>query len=98
VRRGGLGVTYLAEAADGPIRVAFAIGKRTGTAVVRNRLRRRLRAVMVELARSTELVPRGAMLVSAGAEATTRSTDELRNDVRCLLEALERRRSTAEAT
>jgi hypothetical protein len=27
-----------------------------------------------------------------------RTTDELRDDVRCLLEALEQRRSTAEAT
>ena len=32
-----------------PPRVAFAIGRRVGSAVVRNRLRRRLRAALVEL-------------------------------------------------
>ena len=32
-----------------PPRVAFAIGRRVGPAVVRNRLRRRLRAALVEL-------------------------------------------------
>jgi ribonuclease P protein component len=98
VRRGALAVTFLAEEAGGPTRVAYAIGKRTGGAVVRNRLRRRLRAVIAELAATTELVPSGAMLVSAGPELTARSAEELRNEVRCLLEALERRRSSTTTT
>ena len=81
-----------------PLQVAYAVGKRVGTAVIRNRVRRRIRGVLVELARSGELgVPGGALLISPGPEVVRRTPDELRNDVRSLLEALERRRSVAEA-
>ena len=45
--------------------VAFAIGRRTGTAVVRNRIRRRLRAALTELSRRGT-VPAGAVVVTAG--------------------------------
>jgi ribonuclease P protein component len=45
--------------------VAFAIGRRTGTAVVRNRIRRRLRAALTELTRDAA-VPAGAVVVTAG--------------------------------
>ncbi|MBA2280853.1 MAG: ribonuclease P protein component, partial [Acidimicrobiia bacterium] len=38
------------ESTTPPVRVAYAIGRPVGTAVVRNRLRRRLRAAMAELA------------------------------------------------
>ena len=60
VRRGLLSVAWLDDGADAPPRVAFAIGRRGGGAVVRNRLRRRLR----ELARRSEL-PGGAWVVTA---------------------------------
>ena len=53
--------------------------------------------VIAELATDTALVPAGALLVSAGPEVTTRSPEELRNDVTSLLEALQRRRSEAPA-
>jgi ribonuclease P protein component len=73
------------------------VSKRVGPAVVRNRLRRRLRGVLVELARSGELgLPGGALLVAPGPELVQRTPDELRNDVRSLLEALEHRRSATE--
>ena len=55
-------VTALLDAGDtdaGP-RVAYAIGRHVGPAVVRNRVRRRMRAV----ARELELAP-GAYLVTA---------------------------------
>jgi len=48
----------------GPPRVAFAVGRRVGGAVVRNRLRRRLR----ELARRSAL-PSGVWLVSGAPGA-----------------------------
>ena len=60
--------------------------------MVRNRLRRRLRALVTDLARSGR-VPAGALLLSAGPEAARRKPDELRNDVICLLDALEVRRN-----
>jgi ribonuclease P protein component len=53
-----------AERYAGDARVAFAVGRQVGTAVVRNRVRRRLRAA----ARDLDLQP-GAYLVGAGPEA-----------------------------
>jgi ribonuclease P protein component len=58
----------------GPPEVAFAIGRKVGGAVVRNRLRRRLRAILGDL----DLAP-GAYLVgvSAGPEAASLSFAQL---------------------
>ena len=56
-----------------PPRLAFAIGRRSGGAVVRNRLRRRLRATFVALPD----LPGGAYLVSAGPEAVSAPPAEL---------------------
>ncbi len=75
-----------------PPRVAFAIGRRVGGAVVRNRLRRRLR----ELARASAL-PGGAWLVSAGPAAGTASFTELRSWWDAAVEELVRRTPTAVA-
>jgi ribonuclease P protein component len=76
-RRGPVSVTY---APGGPVaeaRVAYAVGRRVGGAVVRNRLRRRLRAVVTGVA---ALEP-GAYLVAADPGATGLSYDELRTKV-----------------
>jgi ribonuclease P protein component len=68
-RRGPLTVTWMAPAAgdgtDGatPPRVAFAIGRSVGGAVVRNRIRRRLRGALGELQRQGAL-PTGTYLLS----------------------------------
>ena len=48
-RMGPLRVSWVPGPSGTPPRVAFAIGRRVGPAVVRNRLRRRLRAVVAEL-------------------------------------------------
>ena len=45
-RRGVLTVTCAPAGTDGPPRVAYAVGRRVGGAVARNRVRRRLRAVV----------------------------------------------------
>lgn len=54
--------------------------------MVRNRLRRRLRSAFVDLAAGGEVAP-GAYLVTAGARATELTYEELRRNVRTVLEA-----------
>jgi ribonuclease P protein component len=57
-----------------PPRVAFAIGRATGSAVRRNRLRRRLRAVLRDRS-----LPAGLYLFGAGPAACELTFDELRS-------------------
>ena len=71
-RRGPITVTWLDDGAD-HARVAYAVGRRAGGAVVRNRVRRRLRA---HVSARPDLGP-GAYLVSAGPEAAALGFDEL---------------------
>ncbi|WP_421117995.1 ribonuclease P protein component [Aquihabitans daechungensis] len=98
VRRGPLALTFLAEDDASGTRVAYAITKRVGGAVERNRLRRRLRALFADLAaEASGSLPDGVLLVSAGPEASGRDPEELRNDVMRLLAALEARRFGGEA-
>ena len=63
LRSGCLAVTRVPTAA-GPPRVAYAVGRRVGNAVVRNRVRRRLRAATS--AAAATLDPGWAYLLSAG--------------------------------
>ncbi len=58
--------------------VGYAIGRRCGTAVVRNRLRRRARAVVREEASS---LPRGAFMVRLDPGASSLSAAEFRHDL-----------------
>jgi ribonuclease P protein component len=81
-RSGPVGVTVLLDEtnqgrdhASGP-RLAFAIGRWTGSAVVRNRVRRRLRSVVAALE-----LPAGAYLVTASGEAAQLPFDDLRRHV-----------------
>ncbi len=62
--------------------MAFALPRALGTAVTRNRLRRRLRAILDELAPS---LPGGTMLVGAYPAATELTFDALRSEVIQLL-------------
>ena len=66
VRRATLTVSFVADRAvpARPPRVAYAVGRANGGAVVRNRVRRRLRAAIHDLAAEGGLVP-GNYLVSA---------------------------------
>ena len=82
-------MVFLAEGSQ--IRLAFALTRQVGGAVVRNRIRRRLRAILANLARQDQ-VPPGVLLVSARPEALQRRPDELRDDVIHLLAALDARR------
>jgi ribonuclease P protein component len=70
-------VTY-AQVGTAPVpRVAYAVGRRAGNAVTRNRARRRLRAAVGAIA---ELAP-GAYLVAAGPQVASMPYDELRKEV-----------------
>ncbi len=73
-----------AEAGDGH-RFAYAVGRKVGGAVVRNRLRRRLRAIMQEF--GSVLEP-GAYLVGVSPGAAPLSYGELRKAVSEALAAL----------
>lgn len=55
--------------------MAYAINRRVGNAVVRNRLRRRMRAIMAEQASS---LPVGAYVVSTGPGGPQLGFDELK--------------------
>ncbi len=59
------------------------MGRRAGGAVVRNRIRRRLRSIV----REAELAP-GSYLIGAGPEAATLPYDELRRSVTEALRAV----------
>lgn len=70
-RRGALSVTYLAAPAGGTdVRVAFQVGKASGAAVARNRIRRRLRAGLRELQQRRPLPPGTYLLGGRGSLAT----------------------------
>jgi ribonuclease P protein component len=68
-RHGPISMTFLPGESSVPPRVAYAVGRRVGPAVVRNRVRRRLRAAA--LAHRSELQPGGAYLFGAAPAAAT---------------------------
>ncbi len=75
MRRGPITVTFVETAPTDPPRVAYVVGRRVGGAVERNRLRRRLRAIIREL--DAHLGP-GAYLVGAARGAASLSFGELK--------------------
>jgi ribonuclease P protein component len=78
VRRGPITISFVEDEPGSTPRVAYAIGRRVGGAVHRNRLRRRLRAVASEL--GSDLQP-GAYLIAAAPAAAGLSYGELRTIV-----------------
>lgn len=75
VRIDPLWCSYVDDPEESPPRVAFVIGRAVGTAVTRNRLRRRLRAILVDM--SDPLRP-GLYLVGARRAAVELTFDQLR--------------------
>jgi ribonuclease P protein component len=78
---------YLSDPAATPVRVAFAVGRSYGRATERNRLRRRLRAIVADEAVRCD-VSSGWLLIGARPNAKEHTFDELRSDVRQLLMAV----------
>jgi ribonuclease P protein component len=83
-RSGPLWVAWSAPLdASTPPRVAYAIGRRVGGAVVRNRLRRRLRAIVAEAA-----PPPGDYLIGVSPAGAELASSQLRARVTEALRAL----------
>jgi ribonuclease P protein component len=78
-------MTRVASDRGGPPRVAFAIGRPVGTAVVRNRVRRRLRALCQAHAR--EFAPGHTYLIGANPRAAVATYGELDEALGALLVA-----------
>lgn len=88
-RRASLRVAHVPEApGTGPAtaRVAFAVGRPVGTAVVRNRLRRQLRAAFAELGPEP-----GLYLISVLPSASGQSYSDLYAELSGALEEVARR-------
>lgn len=84
-RSGPIAVHYVpASPVGGVARVSYSVPRRVGSAVERNRCRRRLRAVAYELAPS---LPPGAYLIGVEPDVRDVSFQELRRRV---IEAVER--------
>lgn len=64
-------------------RIAYALGRRIGSAVVRNRIRRRLRAIVQH---HSTIVPSGLMLIGATPAAADASFAALEADLVALVE------------
>ena len=74
-RRGPISMSFLPGDPSTPPRVAYAVGRRVGPAVVRNRVRRRLRAAT--LAHRAELRSGGIYLFGAAPSAAAAPYAEL---------------------
>ena len=72
--------SYVPDSHLTPPKVAFAIGRSVGSAVKRNRVRRRIRAIL-----SDSEVPPGLLLIGATPAAVELTFDELRTTVASLL-------------
>lgn len=83
VRIDPLWCSFIPDPSATPTRAAFAIGRATGNAVARNRLRRRLKAIL-----AASDPPPGLLLIGARAGATELTFDQLRAVVDDLLGVL----------
>ncbi|CAB4596903.1 unannotated protein [freshwater metagenome] len=77
------------QTGDEPPRVAFAVSRKVGTAVVRNRLRRQVRAYLGEVrAADSARFPSGAWLFAIQPSAAEVDREALLRDVESCLERL----------
>lgn len=74
-----MSVTFVPDEGERP-RFAYGVGRAVGTAVVRNRVRRRLRSAALEVTRAQGLPP-GAYLVTVRPGVTGLDYPSLRRDL-----------------
>lgn len=84
LRRGPIWLRHLSGERADRARVAYAIGRRVGNAVTRNRVRRQLRAIVASAEAGGQLEP-GAYLIGVTPEAPNMTYAELEATVRGLL-------------
>jgi len=82
-RAGPVTLRFVDDGSGDPPRVSYAVGKWAGSAVIRNRTRRRLRAAVAGMA--DELEPGGSYLFGADRAAVAMPFTELEVTVRGLL-------------
>lgn len=89
-RHGSVSVTYLPAAATTtePPRVAFAVPRKVGTAVVRNRVRRQVKAHLATTTPDRSPMPSGAYLVALAPGAGEVGRAQLLSDVDHCLDRL----------
>ena len=87
-REGPLTVSWVSGNPAEPPSVAYAIGRKVGSAVVRNQLRRRLRMLTRE---AGPLLRPGAYLISVGPEGALLSYEKLRTLLMKVLKDIEDR-------
>jgi ribonuclease P protein component len=89
---GPVRVRFVAAPDRSTARVAYAINRKVGTAVVRNRVRRRLRAALAELDRTQPgRLPGGAYLISAEASVAELPFAEVERLVGCVVDRVSAR-------
>lgn len=95
VRSADLRLRYLDTAGDvaAPIALAYSISRKVGGAVVRNRIRRRLRAIFAELLDESQEPSVGAAVVIVLPGAGDRSYAELKAQVLELMKKIEKSRN-----
>jgi ribonuclease P protein component len=82
IRRPVLWCIWCPDPTTSTTSVAFALGRALGPAVTRNRLRRRLRAILKE---SESSLPGGQLLIGANPSVVELTFDQLRAELKELL-------------
>lgn len=81
---------YPSEHLGDPPRLAFSFGRRLGKAVVRNKLRRRVRSIFTQLAKE-DRVPPGVYLVGMSPSGAQMSYSSIATHVETLLSKIQKR-------
>lgn len=90
VRSKYLSLRHLESDDEETSRLAFAITRKVGTAVTRNRIRRRIRGALAELDARGRPLPRGDSLIIVSPKCVNLDYQELVEDMDELLEKIEK--------